>query len=430
MPKKLHAIVLVLTCSTSFAQFKTDEFLKNLLLNSGDTVITKVAQSPMEYRLQIIYTQIDRDKNNKPTFKSYYFNVNPKFYFNPASTVKLPAALVALEKLQEIHKPGVDKYCSLYIDSSYDSQSADRADTTSQTGLPSIAQFIRRAFLVSENEPYTRLYEFNGQGYFNRKLHEKGFTETRITRRFVRMTPEQNRHTNQFRFLNGKGNTLFTQPPDYNLDSFDFSQNITIGKGYLNADDSLINEPIDFTKANNLPLEELLGMLKLVLFPETAAPNKRWHLSKDDYRFVYQYLSQFPGETNYPKYDAETYYNSYVKFFFRDSSHPMPPGLRVFNKVGWAYGFLTDASYVADFKNKTEYMLACTLYVNSDGILNDNKYDYEEVGWPFLHSLGKLIYENERKRKKKYLPNLDRFKMNYEQRSKADTRPVIKIIDN
>jgi hypothetical protein len=44
------------------------------------------------------------------------------------------------------------------------------------------------------------------------------------------MTPEQNRHTNQFRFLNGKGNTLYTQPPTYNLDSFDFSQNISIGK--------------------------------------------------------------------------------------------------------------------------------------------------------------------------------------------------------
>jgi len=390
----------------------------------------KMIDSAIEYRVQIIYTQIDRDAANHPHFKTYYFHVDPKFYFNPASTVKLPAALVALEKLNALHKPGVDKYSSLQIDSSFDGQTTEYADTTARSGLPSIGQFIRRAFLVSENDPYTRMYEFNGQSHFNRALHEKGFTETRITRRFMRMTPEQNRHTNAFRFLNGKGNTLYTQPPAYNRDSLNFPLSITIGKGYLNANDSLVNEPIDFTKANNLPLEELLGMLKLVLFPESAAPNKRWKLSKDDYHFVYQYLSQFPGETNYPKYDPAIFYDSYVKFFFRDSSKPLPPDLRVFNKVGWAYGFLTDASYVADFNNKTEYMLACTLYVNRDGILNDNQYDYDELGWPFLHDLGQVIYQYELKRKKKFQPDLSRFRIKYETRDQKDARPLQKIVDN
>lgn len=244
------------------------------------------------------------------------------------------------------------------------------------------------------------------------------------------MTPEQNRHTNTFRFLNQKGYTHYTQPPAYSRDSFDFSQTIFIGRGYLNSKDSLVNEPIDFTKANSLPLEELLGMLKLVLFPESAPKEKSWKLSPEDYSFVYQYLSQFPGETNYPKYDPAIFYDSYVKFFFRDSSRPMPPGVRVFNKVGWAYGFLTDASYVVDFANKTEYMLAATIYANSDGILNDDRYDYETVGWPFLRAIGQTIFQFEEKRKKKYLPNLDRFRMNYEKRDPHDDRPLQKIVDN
>jgi hypothetical protein len=38
----------------------------------------------------------------------------------------------------------------------------------------------------------------------------------------------------------------------------------------------------------------------------------------------------------------------------------MPEQVRVFNKVGWAYGFLTDISYVADFKNDIEFMLTAT----------------------------------------------------------------------
>jgi len=79
------------------AQPKTDVFLKNILENNKDTLFQKVLSNPIEYRLQIIYTQINRDKNNKPSFTDYYFNVDSLFYFNPASTVKLPLAILSLQ---------------------------------------------------------------------------------------------------------------------------------------------------------------------------------------------------------------------------------------------------------------------------------------------------------------------------------------------
>ena len=85
---------------------------------------------------------------------------------------------------------------------------------------------------------------------------------------------------------------------------------------------------------------------------------------------------------------------------------------------------------MADFNNKTEYMLACTLYVNRDGILNDNQYDYDELGWPFLHDLGQVIYQYELKRKKKFQPDLSRFRIKYETRDQKDARPLQKIVDN
>ena len=59
-----------------------------------DTITKKIITNPQEYRCQIIYTQIDRDKNNEPSFKNYHFNVNPDFYFNPASMVKMPLAFL------------------------------------------------------------------------------------------------------------------------------------------------------------------------------------------------------------------------------------------------------------------------------------------------------------------------------------------------
>ena len=222
---------------------------------------------------------------------------------------------------------------------------------------------------------------------------------------------------------------MYEQPPAYNPDSFYFGKEIKLGIAHYNNKDSLINEPIDFTKANKLPLEDLQQMLQSVLFPASVPISQRFNLTKDDYGFLYQYLSQFPGETNYPKYDSSEYYDSYVKFYFRHGNHRLPANVRVFNKVGWAYGFLTDVSYVVDFKNKVEFMLSSTLYVNSDGILNDDKYDYESVGWPFLNELGQMVYKYELKRPRKYKPDLGKFKINYERR-RTDARPTIKNVDN
>jgi hypothetical protein len=412
------------------AQPKTDSLLKSILSASSNIILQEVLNNKDSFRVQVIYTQIDRDKQNRPSFHHYYYHVDSNIYFNPASTVKLPLALLALEKLNLIKNIGVGKYTAVQIDSNYAWQKPMYTDPTSENGYPSIAHFIKKAFLVSDNDAYNRLYQFIGPQTINRNLHEKGYPGIRITRQFLGLTLEQNRHTNAIQFLGEDKSIVYTQPPAYNPDSFYFGKEVKLGRGYMNNKDSLINEPIDFTRVNNLPLEDLQQILQSVLFPESVPDYKRFRLTKDDYQFLYQYLSQFPSETNFPRYDSSQYYDSYVKFFFRDSTHHMPAGVRVFNKVGWAYGFLIDASYIADFKNHVEYMLNAVIYVNKDGILNDDKYEYDEVGWPFMYQLGQAIYQYELKRPRKKLPNLNNFRIEYEKRNPADSRPMVKNVDN
>ncbi len=413
-----------------FPQSKTDTLLENILSAEKKEPLQKVLQNPLPYRCQIIYTQINRDKHNTPHFKNYYFNYDPDFYFYPASMVKMPLAFLALEKLHAIHVNGVDKNTSLQIDSSYPGQVAEYKDSTSASGLPSVAHYIKKAFLISDNDAYNRMYQFLGQQEINRKLHDKGYKNIRIIRQFMGFTPEQNRHTNQVRFINDNGSLLYTQQPAYNSDSFDFSHKIKLGKAYYNRSDSLINAPMDFTMHNNIPLEDFQKILQSVLFPESVLPKQRFALTEDDYHFLYRYMSQFPSETSYPKYDSSIFYDSYVKFFFQDSSHKMPANVRVFNKVGWAYGTLTDVSYIADFKNGVEYMLAATIYANSDEVLNDDKYDYETVGSPFLYQLGQTIYQHELHRMRPHKPDLSKFKLSYDHRAANDTRASIKVVDN
>jgi hypothetical protein len=412
------------------AQPATDTVLGRILEANRDTIFQQVLNDPQTYRLQIIYTQINRDNHNRPSFKNYYYNFDPNFYFNPASTVKLPLALLSLEKLNKMNQPGVNKYTSVQFDSSYEKQVSLLKDSSSENKLPSIAQFIRKAFLVSDNDAYNRMYEFVGQQYINEALHGKGYNDVRITRQFKGFTAEQNRHTNQLRFVHEDGSLVYLQPAAYNPDSFYFPSPIKLGKGHLDQNDSLINEPIDFTYANNLSLKDLQQILQSVLFPSSVPAHQQFQLVSDDYDFLYRYLSQYPSETNYPKYDTSEFYDSNVKFYFKYCSHKMPGNIRVFNKVGWAYGFLTDVSYVVDFKNKIEFMLSVTVYVNSDGILNDNKYDYDTVGYPFIYQLGQTIYQYELQRARKHTPDLSKFKIEYEHRDPKDTRASIKEVDN
>jgi hypothetical protein len=70
-------------------------------------------------------------------------------------------------------------------------------------------------------------------------------------------------------------------------------------------------------------------------------------------------------------------------------------------------------AYIVDFKNKIEFMVSGNIYVNSDGVLNDDKYEYVETGYPFFKEMGNIIYKYELKRKRKHAPDLSSFQFDY-----------------
>jgi hypothetical protein len=409
----LVATSFLITPSDSIAQQKSDPWLEGMLRKSKSLVVNRVLDNPDSFQYQLIYTQIERDKSNKPTFKNYYLNVDNNRYFYPASTVKLPVALLSLEKLNKLKIPGLDKYTTMLTDSAFSGQSRVVKDSTSSTGLPSIGHYIRKIFLVSDNDAYNRLYEFLGQQPMNEALWNKGYRKMRITHRFVKLSPEQNRHTNPIRFVEGE-RIIYRQPPAYSKLQIDTSRRIYIGDRYLD-NEKVVESPMDFTLKNCFPLEDIQKMLQSIIFPESVPVNQRFNLTEEDRQFVLRYMSQLPSETDLPAYDTTEFFDSYTKFyFFRDGKSRIPPFIRVFNKAGWSYGFLTDAAYIVDFKNNVEFMLTGIIYINADGTLNDDKYEYEQVGWPFFKAVGETIYQYELQRPRKNAPDLKHLKINYD----------------
>jgi hypothetical protein len=113
-------------------------------------------------------------------------------------------------------------------------------------------------------------------------------------------------------------------------------------------------------------------------------------------------MSILPRESEFNEYrDYGHYPDGYVKYFlYGDTKDPIPDYIKIYNKVGQAYGYLTDNAYIVDSKNKIEFLLSAVIYVNEDGIFNDDKYEYDEIGLPFLANLGRVIYGYELERKK------------------------------
>ena len=376
------------------------------LLRSQPERFGAVIEDPERFRVQIIYTQIDRDADNRPSFRSFAYRLNPDEYFYPASTVKLPTAALALEKLKQLNVNRLDRDSVMLTGKSAEFHTEAVIDPTSRIGLPTVAQYIRKILVVSDNDAFNRLYEFLGQEDLNAAMASKGYAGTRIIHRLeIALTAEQNRHTNPVRFMRAD-RVLYQQPGMTAQEDLTGAKPELLGVAEI-IDGERVEGPKDFAEKNAYPLQALHDTVKALMFPEAVDPSSRFDLTDDDYRFMRRYMSEYPAETGIEAYaDGSFYPDGYVKFLlYGGSAESVPDTIRIFNKVGDAYGFLTDGAYIVDFENGVEFLLAATIHTNANQTFNDNEYEYDEIGLPFLRDLGQAIYEVELDRPREHSPD-------------------------
>jgi hypothetical protein len=384
-----------------------DSLLVALMKQNPNNYATLLAD-PGQYRIQILYTQINRDKNNIPHFKDYSYRLNPNEYFYPASTVKFPLSVLALEKLNDLKIIGLNKASTAIYDSVTARQETIYNNPYAIDGRQTIEQAIKEVLVVSDNNAANRLYEFLGQEYIHSQLANKGYPEVYIRNRLeLGRTPVENRQTQSVQFYDANNKLIYTQPAQNNTSKLPY-YNVLIGNGYLNGQDSLINAPLNFSEKNRISLSDLHHIMQSVIFPDQMPKKQRFNLSNEDRNFLLQWMHTTPTQSSYPTYDSSEYYPAYAKFIMLGSEKgPIPSNIKIFSKAGDAYGFLLDNTYIIDTDAKVEFMLSAVIYVNADGILNDNTYDYRTIGLPFMKNLGNTIYNYELSRKRAFRPNFD-----------------------
>lgn len=384
----------------------TDTFLYNLMA-AHPQLFDPILQQADSLGVQVIYTRIDRNAKGAAHFTNHFFRVQEEQYFYPASTVKLPIAILALQRLHEL---GIDPATSMITEAAGDGQTAVYNDPSTPDGRPTAAQYIRKILLVSDNDAYNRLYEFLGPDYINRELQSRGYKYARILHRLESSIRQD--YTNPVGFADTSGRLFYEQPATY-AGHWQPGPPLYRGKGFI-RDGKLVSSPFDFGAKNRIALPELHDILRSILFPDDVPAAQRFNLRPEDYAFLRRYMSMYPREAGFPSYDSAAFADTYVKNWLYGAQGKTIPGVRIFNKTGTAYGYLLDIAYVADFEKGVEFMLSGVIYCNSDGILNDNKYDYKTTGYPFFRELGRLIYEYELQRQHKHEADFDRFRFSYD----------------
>ena len=386
-------LILVVSLTVTISCNNSSTILDKVL-NKNIYELQKVLKNKEKHDLQILLNEIKRDDSGKAVFKEDAFQLDEGRYFYPASTAKLPIAILSLQKINELRSNGLQiSGDTPFFITDKNGEILVKRDSTHSLGILTINHLIKKIFLVSDDNAYNYLFDFLGTDYINKELTLRGLSKTRLYHKFL--FGADNINTWGYTFLNENQKIIYHQPSISAL--VDLKPNnlkgILKGIGHIKSD-SLLLKPMNFERKNRISIRDLEGILKRIIFPEAFSEKELFNLTKTDYKFLRYWMSRTTLESNYPDYNDDKHWDSYCKFFiYGDQKGAMIPEIRIFNKVGQAYGTLTDVAYIKDEKNKIEFFLTATILVNENMIYNDDIYEYDEIGIPFLAALGRSVHK-------------------------------------
>ena len=368
-------LVVLLSCSPEHNQVE-------LILKDPNPLIKNVYQNKQKHNLQILYTQIKKDSAGHPELIEHQFQVDDTKYFYPASTMKLPIVVLTLQRLNELRNESINVDVDSRISISFDDTKREEETFT---------DLIAKIFLVSDNSASNVLINFLGYDYFNEQMKNIGLSNTVLNHKF---NPDPF-VKNNWNVKNDEGIIISSSSAQTLIEHKNTSK-LKQGNAHISNGEKK-EAPLDFRFKNRSSLRDLDGVIKRIIYPELFDKQSRFNLTDDDYNFLRYWMSRFTYEDIGREYIKDsTYFDSYNKFFiYGDITSSIDKKIRVYNKLGQAYGTLTDISYIKNYEEGVEFFLSATIYVNENEIMNDDIYEYDDLGIPFLAELARQVYKFE-----------------------------------
>ena len=366
---------LLLSCSSTTNPIE-------LIIKKREPQLKPIYKNKEKHNLQILYTKVVRDSLGMPSFIQYDYQADNNVYFYPASTMKLPIVALTLQKINELRNTGIN----ITVESKILLLNADQITTET-----TFKDLIAKVFLVSDNSASNILINFLGYNYFNQEMRGKGLNTIVLNHKF---NPDPYVKTDWKIYTLDRD--LISKDETQEIIEHNNLDNLLQGKFQI-LNGEKVATPFNFKTKNKASLRDLDGVMKRIIYPDLFQEQDRINLSDQDYNFLRYWMSRFTFEDIGIEYQKDSkYFDSYNKFFiYGDSTNKIDRQIRVYNKVGVAYGALTDISYIRDYQKDIEFFLSATIYVNQNQIVNDNIYEYDDVGIPFLAELARQVYKLE-----------------------------------
>ena len=356
------------------SSFRKNDFLKEIIKKKED------------YEIQILLTKIDQ-YNSKVDFQEYKYQLDDNKYFYPASTIKLPIVVLTLKKINELRSKGSEITLKSKITLNYKD---DYSELVIRDSITSFQNLIADVFLVSDNSASNILIDFIGYNYFNHEMENAGFDKTYLNHKF---NPDP--YVNSTWQISDLYNNIISSINDNQKIIKADEKTNGLEKGerrYFKGE--ILDESLNFSEKNRSSITDMHNLIKYIFYPEIFDSTITFNLNVEDYDFLRYWMSRFTYEDIGEKFiEDENFFETYNKFFIHgDEQSVSNEQIRVYNKIGQAYGTSIDNGLIKNYQDNVEFILTATIYTNKNKVINDNLYEYDDLAVPFLAKLSRAIY--------------------------------------
>ena len=357
------------------------------LVLKSDPYLKEIIKDKEDYEIQVMLTKINHN-NTKIDFQNYQYQHDENQYFYPASTIKLPIVVLTLKKINELRSKGSDiTLKSKIILNNVDNYSNFKL----KDSITSFQNLIADIFLVSDNSASNILIDFIGYNYFNDEMQNAGFDRTYLNHKF---NPDP--YVNSTWQISDLDNNMISSINDNQkiIKADDKTNGLDKGESrYFNGE--ILDESLNFSEKNRFSITDMHNLIKYIFYPEIFDMANTFNLNVEDYDFIRYWMSRFTYEDIGEKFIGdEKFFETYNKFFIHgDEQSVSNEQIRVYNKIGQAYGTSIDNGLIKNYQNNVEFILTSTIYTNKNKVMNDNLYEYDDIAEPFLAKLSRAIYK-------------------------------------
>lgn len=314
-------------------------------------------------------------------------------YYYPASLVKIPAALVMLEILNELDF-SLDATLRFNTDTVEVCGSTRFVEISQQKDL-TFRQILKELIVASDNHFYNALYHVITPEYMRKKLGNAGFTNVHIYKAFTGCDTLQQLTTYPSVIAEGNGaskhvrnQAVVKMSPFAFRNAYVYEKDRCFGSQHENEEGNIVPGPYDLNYSIEIPLHDLHEMMLRFMFPEQFPEEKRWNIRPEDRTYVLELLGTYPSEIRSVYRSLKHLNDSIYKYA---TPQALTNVFRTYGKLGLSYGFASEVVFIPVEDRTNGFLLSYSVYVNQNDVVNDGKYEYEEEARPFAKTLTKHI---------------------------------------